>query len=103
MSKRISRQQRLDWLRDNPSVWERFPAPDIGNHHKVLFQAMQSAGLYHPKTEWFTCDIDGLVSDARKLRAQKQAAHIHRCKGCGFAIHPSCDYCGECMCEEDSL
>lgn len=27
----------------------------------------------------------------------------HKCKGCGYPIHPSCDYCGECLCEEDGL
>lgn len=27
----------------------------------------------------------------------------NRCKGCGFAISPGSDYCGECMCEEESL
>jgi len=25
----------------------------------------------------------------------------HRCRGCGYPIHPSCDYCGECLCEDD--
>lgn len=27
----------------------------------------------------------------------------HKCKGCGFPVHPSCTYCGECLCEEDGL
>lgn len=26
-----------------------------------------------------------------------------KCKGCGIKIHPSCEFCGECICEEDSL
>jgi hypothetical protein len=26
-----------------------------------------------------------------------------RCKGCGYPVDPSCDFCGECLCEEDSL
>jgi hypothetical protein len=26
-----------------------------------------------------------------------------RCKGCGFPIARGCDYCGECLCEEDGL
>jgi len=26
-----------------------------------------------------------------------------RCLQCGFEIHPSCEYCGECTCEEEGL
>jgi len=28
---------------------------------------------------------------------------VNKCKGCGCEIHPSCNYCGECLCEEDEL
>lgn len=88
--KTVTRKDRLAWLVNHPEAFERFPASDIKNHHKVLFQAMQSAGLYHPKTEWFTCDIDGLVSDARKARRAKSASHAPterehwRCQFCGI-------------------
>lgn len=28
---------------------------------------------------------------------------LHRCKGCGYPIHPSEDWCAECLCEDDGL
>lgn len=28
---------------------------------------------------------------------------VHQCKGCGCLIHESCNWCGECLCEEDGL
>ena len=33
------------------------------------------------------------VSEAKAVRG--------RCRGCGYKIDPSCEYCGECLCEED--
>lgn len=26
---------------------------------------------------------------------------VNRCKGCGYPIDPSEDFCGECLCEDD--
>ena len=26
---------------------------------------------------------------------------VKKCRGCGYPIHPSCDWCAECLCEDD--
>ena len=33
---------------------------------------------------------------------QNEPPHVYRRVGCGFTIHASETYCGECLCEEDS-
>ena len=33
--------------------------------------------------------------------SMNEAPHV--CKSCGYPIHPSETYCGECMCEDDGL
>jgi hypothetical protein len=50
--------------------------------------------------------VDG--TEYHKEAAEKKASpkqskpRKHRCKGCGYKIHPSETYCGECVCEDDS-
>lgn len=40
---------------------------------------------------------------ANKPKRLMKRKRPKKCKGCGFEIHESCDYCGECLCEEDGL
>lgn len=39
----------------------------------------------------------------KKLEKKKKQIpqYSNKCKGCGFTIHESENYCGECMCEDD--
>lgn len=101
-AQRTTRAEKIQWLLLNQKLWERFPRPGI-NHSFLIFTAMQQDGLYSVSTRWTDADITGLISDARKQRREDGAkeAGLKHCKGCGYPIHSSCTYCGECLCEED--
>lgn len=43
-----------------------------------------------------------MTSQPRDEKEKEGAAkEVNRCKGCGYEIHPSEQYCGECLCEDD--
>lgn len=43
------------------------------------------------------------MKETEETPAPKRKPTIHRCLGCGYPIHPSEMYCGECSCEEETL
>lgn len=57
-------------------------------------------GHEFPHTAQPSNAIDKLVQRAVD-RFEAGADDVKRCLGCSCAVHPSCDYCGECLCEED--
>jgi hypothetical protein len=91
----ISRQQKVDWLLANPDVWERYPNPDrggIGGHDRVIFEAMQKAGLFSEKTRWQTVDLVQLIGRARAERRRrfKLEATTEKPKRAGRRIELEC-------------
>ena len=52
--------------------------------------------------EGWACEIAARKKE-EAFKAALRGENRRKCKGCGIPIHPSCDYCGECLCEEDGL
>lgn len=78
MSAKPGRQQRLEWLLANPALWEdkemncseiAYDRPRCSNSVRILFEQMQSAGLYSWTTVWSDVGIERLVERARALRS----------------------------------
>jgi hypothetical protein len=78
-TKRITTQQRIDWLLKNPKLWAGYG----GNAHRNptttttieqrVFLAMQQAGLISKKTSVLDCTIWRWISKARKQRREVSA------------------------------
>jgi len=43
------------------------------------------------------------LTDAEKRTILEGSKSQGRCKGCGCRVSADSDYCGECLCEEDTL
>jgi hypothetical protein len=74
---RVRPQQRLEWLLANPALWEdiemnrgeiAYERPRCCNSVRILFEQMQSAGLYSWATVWSDVDIEQLVERAGQAR-----------------------------------
>ena len=63
---------RINWLLEHQAVWEGYPRPEC-NHLRLIFMAMQCAGMFSPETHWCDCNIHGLICDARKVRRERAA------------------------------
>lgn len=47
-------------------------------------------------------DAEEILCRYPKNCSHKDELHNH-CRGCGYPIHASEEWCGECVCEEDGL
>lgn len=63
---RASLHQKVNWLLCHPQVWQNYPSEKASD--VAIFKALQAAGLFHTRTNWFEADIARLVSAARKRR-----------------------------------
>lgn len=38
---------------------------------------------------------------SQAIHRRDDVKHVHHCRLCGCRIHPSCEICGECVCEQE--
>lgn len=66
---RTPRATLVQWLLDNPQVWEGYPKPiqppGTVSHAQWVFNFMQNDGLFAPRSQCNPKTITRLVADAR--------------------------------------
>ena len=55
LNHRSTREQKINWLLDHPSMWEGLKLPEESGRVKAIAEKMQEEGLYSKKT--FILDI----------------------------------------------
>lgn len=61
---RTQRSDLVAWLLAHPGVWAGYPVPGIKHAHRI-FSAIQSEGLFAPRSQCNPKTITRLVADAR--------------------------------------
>jgi hypothetical protein len=100
---KTTRHKRMQWLLANPKTWVGidFSKREMCHNRRrhcsnirILFEMMQSAGLYAPSTVWSDTCIKSLVSLAHQL---KNSSNLGRCRACQWPLRTgttSCHWCG---------
>lgn len=71
MKPKTTKEAKIQWLMNNPSIWERFPKPHRPNtlpHVDQIFRAMCRAGLYVKNVQPEQADIGELIAICRQRR-----------------------------------
>jgi hypothetical protein len=74
-----TRQQKIDWLLANQSIWEGYGHRDSmsivpSDRYKRTVAGMQKAGLWSARNGGKMRDLGILISEARKQRREMQYA-----------------------------
>lgn len=58
-------KDRINWLLEFPQTWEPYDFGPRSESKRILFQMMQTSGLYSQKTNWFDSGLDLLIEKLR--------------------------------------
>lgn len=62
--KRATREQRIAWLLHNPACWMDYDFGPRSDTKRILFEMMQTSGLYSWTTNWFDAGLTSLIEEA---------------------------------------
>lgn len=75
-AKTVTRQDRIQFLTDNPDLWEGYPKvfsmSFAKSHDRRIFEAMQKARLFSKQTLLADVNLEKLISQARFVRRMSQ-------------------------------